>query len=119
MTANMGQLQQAEQYYLRAADLVPNSARLHEQIAGFYLDVGQPQAAFTHIDKAVELVEDSDWAYYSYYLAGIAHTMMGNTEGARLAFITTIAKSNSSSVCYPALIRLVEIMPEYEGETCI
>lgn len=108
----------AEAHYLRAVELVPNSAKLREQVAGFYLDIGEPWAALQQLDIAIELVGDSTWAFHSHYLAGLAYLQLGEPWRAEQELRTSIEQSDNRSTCQKALLILIEMVPNYAGETC-
>ncbi len=108
----------AEAHYLSAIDLVPNSAKLREQVAAFYLDIGEPGPALKQLDIAIGLLDDSAWALNAHYLAGLAYLQLDDPEQAQREFRETIERSTTSPVCYKALVLLTEMLPDYEGRTC-
>ncbi len=109
---------EAERHYLRAVELVPNSAKLREQVAAFYLDIKNPAAALHQLDIAIALVDDSTWAFYSHYLAGLAYLQLRDGRQAERELRTSIEQSNNRPTCRKALQILLERVPHYAGRTC-
>jgi len=108
----------AESHYQRAIELVPNSAKLREQVAGFYLDTEQPVLALNQLDIAIALVNDSTWAFYSHYLSGLAYLQLGDARRAEQELRTSIEQSDNRPVCYKAVLLLTDIVPDYAEEPC-
>lgn len=63
----LGRLSESEDAYLRALQLAPNNAALHENIAALFIDCEAHEAAYEHAKKAIALNRQSAsaWAVLS------------------------------------------------------
>ncbi len=77
-----------------------------------------PSQMLHQLDIAIALVDDSTWAYYSHYLAGLAYLQLGDSQQAEQELRTTIEQSDNRPACHKALRILIERVPHYEGRKC-